>query len=80
MRSCFHSVDDEFVASIENQNNGFKQASIGSKSKPQFSLGIFFVQRFHPLRPAGGMQDIFIRQRLVVTHVFWLSRGGKLSC
>lgn len=59
-------MDDKLVSAVENQYNGLKQPTALIKTESKLALRILFIQRLNLHRKHGHLQDVFVRDILLV--------------
>ena len=51
-------MDDEFVATVKNEDDGLEQTSLRVESESQLAGGRIVVEVFDPERPGGCLSDV----------------------
>ncbi|STY77515.1 Uncharacterised protein [Mobiluncus curtisii subsp. curtisii] len=60
MLTCFHGVNNRFVAAAESQNNDFQNAPFGVETEAQFPLRVFLIEGLNPVWKRGDLQDVIV--------------------
>lgn len=58
-------MDDEFVATIEYENDGFKHPRPGVESQPQLTPWWAVAEWLDMLRPCRGVKGVFVTDAVI---------------